>query len=68
MFEAIFLYFLPEFNTGVVGGGGRCSSGDGFFLRLSKNENKNGAGDGVDGVIFLSDTNMGIGRVLNKII
>lgn len=45
VFEAVFLDFLPEFNTGVVGGNGRSLNGGVFFLWLSEDENKNSARD-----------------------
>lgn len=43
--ETVFLDFLPEFNTSVVGGSGGGLSGGSFFLRLSKDEGKDGARD-----------------------
>jgi len=45
MFETIFLDFLPEFNTSVIGRGGRSLNGNGLFLGLGEDENKNGTGD-----------------------
>lgn len=62
--ETIFLDFLPEFNTGVVGRSGGGLSGGSFFLRLSEDESKDGAGDRVNRVLGLGDTNMSVVRVL----
>lgn len=45
VFEAVFLNFLPEFDTGVVGRSGRSLNRNGFFLGLSEDENKNSTGD-----------------------
>ena len=65
VFKAVFLNFLPEFNAGVVRGGGGGLNWGGFFLRLSQDENKNGAGNRVDGVLFLGDADVGVGSVLD---
>lgn len=45
VFETIFLDFLPEFDTGVVGKGWRGLSESSFFLRLSEDEDKDSTGD-----------------------
>ena len=68
VFEAVFLNFLPEFNPGVVREFGGGLNGGGFFLGLGEDENEDGTEDGVDGVLFLGNADVGVGRVLDEFI
>ncbi len=66
MFKPVFLDFLPEFDSSVVGRRRSSLNRNDFFLGLSKNENKDKTGNGIDGVIFLRNTNMSVDGVLDE--
>lgn len=68
MLTTIELNFLPEINTGVVGGSssdGGCGSVSGW---LGQDDDKNESGGGIKGVFFLGKTEMSVLMFLDKLV